>query len=214
MFGTIDMMKSLLGLAAAAAVAFGQYKVEATGAAPSDLAPALGALMQDKGHKVLAPDGKVWCEVWFVKTPPAGPPTSETDVTWKTVPMGSVIGALRFPAAGYDRRGQNIKAGVYTLRYGMQPVNGDHQGVAPQRDFLVITPAAGDTDAAAVGNIDALMNMTRKASGTPHPAVLSIWRVESDFAPGLSQAGEHDWVLQVAIGDIKLAVILVGKTEA
>ncbi len=208
------MMKRALSLIAVAATALGQYKLDSTGAAPSEVAPAIAGLLQDKGHKILAPDGKVWCEIWFVKASPAGPPTSESDVTWKTVPMGAVIGALRFPAAGYDRRGQGIKAGVYTLRYGMQPVNGDHQGVAPQRDFLVMTPAAGDTDAAAVTNIDALMNMSRKASGNPHPAVLSIWRVESDFTPGLVKAGEHDWVLQTTIGDIKLAVVLVGKTEA
>ena len=57
-----------------------------------------------------------------------------------------MLGVARFPAKYKDRRGQTIKPGVYTMRYGLFPVNGDHQGVAPQRDFLIPSPAALDDD--------------------------------------------------------------------
>ena len=53
---------------------------------------------------------------------------------------------IRLPERGADRRGQTIKPGVYTLRYGNYPQNGDHQGVEPQRDFLVLSPVAEDKD--------------------------------------------------------------------
>ena len=106
-----------------------------------------------------------------------------------------------------------MKPGVYTLRYSMFPINGDHQGVAPQRDFLVMSPAALDQAAAPVAKFDDLMNMSRKVSGTPHPAVLSMWLVESGFQAGMSQAGEHDWALQAEVGDAKISLILVGKAE-
>lgn len=212
------MKRKLIGqaivLALGAASAFGQYKLEPAGAPPSELTPPIGALIQDKGHKIVA-GSKVLCEVWFVKAVPTGPATTETDVMWKTVPLGAVVGAIRFPeGGGSDRRGQALKAGVYTMRFALQPVNGDHQGVAPQRDFLVLTPAAQDTDAAPVANVDALMNMTRKASGTPHPAVLSMWVIESDFKAGFDKAGESDWALQVDLGGVKIGLILVGKVEA
>ncbi|MCC6586868.1 MAG: hypothetical protein IT168_09270 [Bryobacterales bacterium] len=206
-------MKSVIALLALSVVAFGQYKVEPAGAPPSELAAAMTAELQPAGHKVTSPDGKVWCEVWFRKEAPTGPPTSESDVTWKTMPPGSLVGAIRFPGNGIDRRGQPIKAGVYTLRFSMFPINGDHQGVAPQRDFLVLTPAAGDQDPKQIAKFDDLMAMSRKASGTPHPAILSMWLIEGDFQPGLEQMGEHDWVLKAAVGKSHIALIVVGKAE-
>lgn len=207
------MVKRALTVLLAASAAFAQYKLEPAGAPPSEVAAAISAELQPAGHKVLAGDGKVWCELWFRKGSPSGPQTTENDVTWKNVVAGAVVGVIRWPAAGYDRRGQGIKPGVYTLRYSMHPVNGDHLGVAPQRDFLVLTPAAQDTDPKPVNVFDNLMNMSRKASGTQHPAVLSIWKIDSDFKPGLSQMGEHDWVLQVSLGDVNIAVTVVGKSE-
>jgi len=200
-------------LCAALAFANGGYKSEPAGAPPSELAPAILAEMQPDGHKVIGPDGKVLCEVWFRKTAPEAPPTSETDVSWKTTPLGGLLGAIRFPSKGSDRRGQTIQPGVYTLRYNLYPINGDHQGVAPQRDFLVLSPASLDKSLDPVKVFDELMNYSRKVSGTPHPAVLSMWKVESDFKPGMSQAGEHDWALQAKIGDVPVALILVGKAE-
>src|SRR6266567_4332672 len=102
---------------------------------------------------------------------------------------------------------------ITTLHYSLQPVNGDHQGVAPQRDFLVMIPAADDTDATATPSFDDLMKMSRKASGTPHPAVLSMAASSNAKFPELKKEGESDWVLHVKIGDLPVAVILVGKVE-
>ena len=61
----------------------------------------------------------------------------------------SLLGVVRYPERFRDRRGQTIKPGVYTMRYSFYPMNGNHQGVALQRDFAILSPAASDTDAAA-----------------------------------------------------------------
>ena len=209
------MIRTLMSivLASAAALSAEQYKYEAAGAPPAELAPAVAATLQEKGHRVTGADGKVWCEVWFVKTAPKGPVTSEAEVTWKTMIPFSLVGAIRFPAQANDRRGQQVKAGVYTLRYANYPINGDHLGVAPQRDFLVLSHAAADQTPGPMAKFDDLIAFSRKVSGAAHPAVLSMWLVESDFQAGLSQAGEHDWSLQAAVGEAKIALILVGKAE-
>jgi hypothetical protein len=57
------------------------------------------------------------------------------------------------------------------------------------------------------------MAMSRKASGTPHPAVLSMWGAGASDAAGLAKQGENDWVLTKKIGDTTISVILVGKVE-
>ncbi|MBN8733144.1 MAG: hypothetical protein J0L64_21590 [Acidobacteria bacterium] len=206
------MRRLLLAFAACGALAFAQYKVEATGEAPAEVAAPIKELLAPAGHKVMTGDGKVWCEVWFVKAAPKGPDSSEADLMWKTVPPGSVIGAIRWHDGGYDRRAQPVKPGVYTLRFSMFPLNGDHQGVAPNRDFLVMTPAADDQSAAAVPKFDDLMKLSRKASGTPHPAVLAMYVVESDFQPGIQNVGE-DWNLFAKVGETPIGLTVVGKSE-
>src|SRR5262249_38487571 len=151
----------------AAGAAFAQYKLEPAGPPPSDLPASIGGMLQKDGAEVSAGSG-AFCEIWFRTAAPSGPKSSEDGVTFPTIPHGALLGALRFVGRGSDRRGQNIKPGVYTLRYSLQPVNGDHQGVAPQRDFMVMIPAADDTDARSTPGFDDLMKMSRKASGTPH----------------------------------------------
>ncbi len=68
-------------------------------------------------------------------------------------------------------------------------MNADHQGAAPQRDFLLMTPASEDRDVNAIPNFDTLAAMSRKASLTPHPAVLSFWKADTD-SPGFGQQGD------------------------
>jgi hypothetical protein len=189
-----------------------QYKAEPAGAPPSDLPPGIAQALQKQGTKVTGGSGTV-CEIWLVATAPKGPPSAEENVTLPTIPHGSLMGVIRFSGQGSDRRGQVIKPGVYTLRYSMFPINGDHQGVAPQRDFFVLSRIADDTDANAKPNFNALMTQSRKASGTQHPLVMSIWKAD-DPAESLTQQGESDWVLQRKMGDTMLAIVVVGKASA
>jgi hypothetical protein len=196
-----------------AGIAFPQYKLESAGSPPSDLPAATAGTLQKEGSKIVAGNGSAFCEIWFRSTVPSGPKTTEDGVTLPTIPQGALLGALRFPARGADRRGQNIKPGIYTLRYALQPVNGDHQGVAPQRDFLVMVPAADDPGPDAKPGFDDLVKLSGKASGTPHPAVLSMSSSSNAKFPELKKEGENDWALHAKIGDTAVEVILVGKVE-
>lgn len=197
----------------AAGAAFSQYKVEPAGAPPPDVPGPILATLQKDGFKVSGGSGPAVCEIWFRSTAPSGPKTTEEAVSLPTIPQGALLGVLRFPGRGSDRRGQTIKTGVYTLRYSLQPVNGDHQGVAPQRDFLVMVPVTDDTKTDTIPNIEDLMKMSRKASGTPHPAILSMSSSSNATFPELKKEGESDWALHAKIGATPVAVIVVGKVE-
>lgn len=207
------MMRNALTLALLAAGAlFGQYKMETAAAPPADLAAPLASLLSKEGVKITS-NGQVYCELWLRSGDPAAGKITEEGATVTTAAHGALFGVIKFPANVQDRRGQAVKAGVYTLRLSFHPVNGDHQGVAPQRDFLLLTPIAADADPAATPDFETLMGWSRKASGTPHPAVLSLWKVDNDFRPGFAKMGENDWVLQTKIGGLQVAIILVGKAE-
>jgi hypothetical protein len=206
-------MRGLLLLTLAAGSALAQYKLDTVSALPAGLPDAYAAhLKKDAGHKVMDGAGKVIAEVWMRSSAPAGPASAEQNVSLPTVPQGALLGVIHVPNRYEDRRGQTVKPGVYTMRYSIFPANGDHQGVAPQRDFILLTPIAGDADPAANPNFDALVEMSRKASGTPHPCVFSIWKADVSQAE-LVKDGDHDWVLHTKLGDVGLAIILVGRGE-
>jgi len=193
-------------------LALAQYKMEPAGAPPSDLAPAFTAVLQKQGIKILGPGDSVYCEVWFRTQLSSGPKSTDDAVTL-SIPQGAFLGVIRFPGPANDRRGQSLKAGTYIMRYSQHPVNGDHQGVAPQRDFALLVRASDDSDPGATPGFDALVALSAKASGTPHPAVLSICSSSSDKLPNFTKPGDHDWVLDVKVGDVPISIILAGKVE-
>lgn len=199
------------GIVAAVAALGSQWKAESAGAPPSDVPAAMAAVLQTEGTKIVGPDG-AFAEIWLVNTAPKGAPSGEQNVTLPEVPHGAFFGVIRFPAQGKDRRGQMIKSGLYTLRYSMFPIDGAHQGVAPQRDFLVMSSLADDQDPKALPSYADLMKWSQKATGTPHPGVLSIWKADDDHQ-NFEELGE-DWVLQRKVGTLNLAIVMVGTAAA
>ena len=206
-------MRFTLLLISLLATAWAQdYKVEALSSAPSGLPAPYASAVQTQGYRVTGPNGP-WCEVWFRNSIPSGAKPADDAIVFP-IPQGALVGILRFPSEASDRRGQTIKAGVYTMRYSDFPVDGSHQGVAPQRDFLLLTPIANDADPGATPGFDQLVQMSTKASGTPHPAVFSIEKPGPAKFPSITTEGDTpDQVLNVKIGDLQLALIVVGKAQ-
>jgi hypothetical protein len=204
------MRNTLLSLGLLTATAFGQYKLESAGAPPSELAPAIREALQKDGAKIAGGKGAAFCEIWLRNQALAGAKTTEQNVVFTQIPHGALLGVIRFPAQGADRRGQPIRPGLYTLRLSFYPVDGAHQGVSPQRDFLLMVPVADDTDLNATPNYDQLVKMSAQAAGTAHPAVLSIWKPDSPTAgAALNKEGE-DWVLYTTVGGTPIAILVVG----
>ena len=204
------MIKLLALLFCAFVSAFAQdYKVEPISTPPPGLPAAYSAEI-GQGYRVNGPSGP-WCEIWFRKTIPTGAKPSDQTIAFP-IPQGALIGILRFPKDGSDRRGQTIKAGVYTLRYSDFPPDGAHQGVAPQRDFALATPIANDSDPKATPDFDKLVAQS-KTSGTAHAAVFSLEPPSGSAFPAITKEGEHDTVLNVKVGDLPIAIIVAGKAE-
>jgi len=183
------------------------YKLESISGAPAVPEPYT-SVIDSQGYRVLGPSGP-WCEVWFRKSIPTGPKSGDEAIVLP-IAQGTLLGVLRFPSQGADRRGQVIKPGLYTMRYSLFQVDGAHQGVAPQRDFALLTPIASDADPAATPDFGTLVDMSRK-SGTAHPAVFSLETPAGTTFPAVDKEGEKDWTLSVKVGSLTLAIILVGQ---
>ena len=191
------------------ATAWGQqYKADKAGPVPRELSAGIAQSLDKLGFEITT-NNTPYCEIWMRAALPAADSNHEQKVTLPNIPSGALLGVIRFDSAGSDRRGQAIMAGVYTLRYGIMPMDSKHEGAAPQRDFLIMTPAAIDRDLNTRPSLDELVVMSRKASGTAHPAVLSIFKADVD-TPGFSQQGDSDWVLQSKVGDLGIAIVVIG----
>jgi hypothetical protein len=126
----------------------------------------------------------------------------------------TVLGAIQFQQAGTDYRKQKIMPGIYTMRLGFQPMDGDHMGTAPNPEFCLLVPAAEDKDAANV-EPKQLHEMSKKASGTSHPAVLLLSPLETVKDSMQLTNKEGTWVLerkQAVAADGQKAAIGLGLT--
>ncbi len=204
------MKKYLLAILFSAAAFAQGYKVETIASAAPALPAAYAAVVEGSGYRVVGPKGP-WCEIWLRKSIPTTAKSNDPTITLP-IAQGTLIGILRFPGNGEDRRGQPLKAGVYTIRYSNFNVDGAHQGVAPQRDFGLLTPIANDPDPAAMPAFMPLVEMSRTA-GNPHPAVFSLMPPAGGSLPSITKDGEHDYVLNVKAGDLGIGILVAGRAE-
>jgi len=185
-----------------------------TAPAPQELAEPVRALLADGATTVTRGDNTL--EFWWVKSL-APKPEAAAASAWSAVAEGSVVGALRVAKPFTDIRGGSIKPGVYTLRYALQPQDGDHMGVSPFREFLLVAPAADDVTAEPLGHKGAV-TLAKKTIGKSHPAALSLDPPAATAEPGTvvtNDAGHKAVVFRVpaAGGNLTFGLILVGTIE-
>ncbi|AMV38802.1 hypothetical protein [Planctomyces sp. SH-PL62] len=165
----------LLG-AASTAAAQDSYKLEKLDEAPpSELAAAVKETLETTGHRVLDAQGSPLVDIWLRKATPAtaAPSGPKGAILYPVLTEGELIGAVKYVAEGYDYRDQTIEPGVFTLRYGLQPVDGDHLGVSVNRDYALLVPAAKDVDVADLPR-KTLEKESPASVGTTHPGVLLL----------------------------------------
>ncbi len=212
-------------LAALSALAQGAYKVEPAPAPPApELSQALAATLAPKGVRLVNDQAAAVGELWLRNSiPTLGNSGGSGDVIYGRLTPGSFLGVLHFPNQGSDFRGQRIPAGYYTLRYALIPTDGNHLGVSTYRDFILLAPVAADTQLDQALSFDALVSLSRKASGSGHPAVLSLDPpTETKNLPAAVRDDQGHWAVDVQLHgksgdgekDFPMAIVLVGKTEA
>lgn len=160
---------------------------------PSELAPPVAAVLST--DVVTVTTGTAKLEFWWVKSLALRSPGASAP-SWSDVPDGALVGALRLSTAWTDIRGYTIRPGVYTLRFALQPQNGDHLGMSPNREFLLPAPAAEDTSVEPAG-YDGAVALAKKSSRRAHPAAISI-DPPSSIAKPLTSAS-NDLGHQVAV---------------
>ncbi len=203
-----------------ALAAFGQenYKAASIGAAPVAIPAALQSMLDPQGTRVTDATGVIICDLWLRKTLPASSnPSTSADVRYGTLPVGGFLGVLHFAKDTTDFRSQSIKAGYYSVHYGLIPQDGNHMGVNATRDAFVLVPVAADNNPDVVLKFEDMVKLSRQASGTNHPGFLVGAAVNGDSFPSVSKDDSGNWNLQIkghtSSGDLPLAFTLVGHWQ-
>jgi hypothetical protein len=142
---------------------------------PKALGAAICNVLNAHGYRIRDESGHPFMDIWLRKGIPssAKPAGAKGTIQFPFLVEGELLGACQFAAELHDYRDQEIPKGLYTLRYGLQPVNGDHLGVSPFRDYALLLPAAKDTSLDLPPRKQ-LEERSAEAAGTSHPAVLML----------------------------------------
>lgn len=185
---------------------------------PKELSEAIRKQLSPQAVVVTDAKGTEVAEVWHRKQIPATASDAQlkTGLNYRNIKESEVIGAVRFKQNSADYRKQTIKPGVYTMRLGYQPLDGDHAGSSMFTEFILLLKADEDTAAELLGQ-DTLYEKSMSAAGTTHPAVFMLFpNPKPADAPQIVDKGGHHQVLlskqTVSLGAGKTAPIGFGVT--
>jgi hypothetical protein len=142
-------------------------------APPKEIGASITKVLQPKAIQVLQGDKPIY-EFWFrnevpLKSQPESP-SKGLDVLEETTFLGVAVA----PEARRDYRDDEIEPGTYTMRYGLQPQDGDHLGTSEYLFFVVLIPAKADTELDGIKKYRPMVKASGKATATGHPVVLSL----------------------------------------
>lgn len=203
------------------AVALSAFAADKVDPAPAFNDPAASAsvkqALEDKGYSVTVGD-KVLVQMWLRKSVPASDKAAAEGLFYPQLATGELLGVATFPAETRDFRNQRVKPGTYTMRYELIPADGDHLGVSPNRDFVLLSPIAADSDANAVYKFDDMVALSKQSTGTKHPQPFCLIDPQSG-GPKVTRDDANDYVifstnLSLAGGKtIPLSFIVKGQAQ-
>jgi len=112
---------------------------------PADaLSKEIKAALSDTGYSVTREGTKTLCNIWLAKTWDVKPDFEATADVLYPFAEGQFVAVIQYQRDAEDFREQELEDGVYTLRYALQPIDGNHVGTFPTRDFLLVVKASDD----------------------------------------------------------------------
>ena len=185
-----------------------------------ELAASVAESLQAKGIAVKRGENRTVCELWLCNKWSVQPDFKPTLQLLYPFKPGELVGVIRYPRKAGDFRDQEISSGLYTLRYALQPVDGNHVGTSPTRDFFLLLPAEMDKSTEPL-EADRIVEQSTEVSLTSHPALLALQEAKKDVSelPSLRyDEGRDWWILQFAgnsggegkENDVRVDLVVVG----
>ena len=191
-----------------------EYTVEAfSGPPPAEVAEPIRAELGPAAVR-LKKGAETICEIWLRTTIPTETGGETLGRSYPQLPDMVVLGAIRVIAPMKDNRDQKFPTGVYVMRHGIQPQNGDHTGSSDFIDFALLLNAKGDQT--LKGTWATPMDMMKQSIADKegdHPIVFALLPPKSSTQPSLTKNAKEHWVLEAKAGNLVLSMVIVGTYE-
>lgn len=195
--------------------AMGQ-KIEKLPAFAGEATDKVKATLDTTGYRVFLPNTLHACDVWLAKDVPVTKRSDAKGAIYPEFVDSQFLGVITFPkGGGRDFRGQTVRIGSYTMRYQLLPSDGNHLGVAPNPDMVLLVPIGEDADPKVNFDFGKLVELSSGAAHSSHPAVLEMMPPEG-AEPTATQTDDGWIVLQAPILDkdgkkVPVAIVVKGS---
>ena len=187
-----------------------EYTIEAFNAPPpTELAEPIRAELGSAALR-LKKGADTVCEIWLRTAIPTEAPGNPLGRSYPQIPDTVLLGAIRVVAPMKDNRNQAFPTGVYLMRHGIQPQNGDHTGSTDFIDFALLLNAKNDRTYATPQD---MMKQSIADKGADHPIVFALMPPKAATQPSLSKNEKDFWILEAKAGNLVLAMVIVGSYE-
>jgi hypothetical protein len=108
-----------------------------------------------------------------------------------------LLGVVVVHANKRDYKDNDLFKGVYTMRFALQPQDGNHSGSADFPYFALLVPAKVDTKVEGILDYKTLVKASSKDTPSDHPVIISLRPASSEDGelPKLNQpAPDHQSV--------------------
>ena len=178
---------------------------------PKELDASIRAKLQTKAVQLLDGEKPVY-EFWFSAEVLLQSKPASAGKALDAIKQATLLGAVAVPRDQRDYRDDELRAGVYTMRFALQPQDGNHLGTSEFNYFAVLTPAKIDDKLEGISEYKALVKASSKETSTDHPVILSLRPVSSEpgDVPQLNTpAPDHKSVrvkVQAKAGDERVSI--------
>jgi hypothetical protein len=170
---------------------------------PKEVGEEIRKVLQPKAIQIIEGDKPVY-EFWFRTEVPLKSKPESPSKGLSALGEITLLGVAVLPEARRDYKDNEIAAGTYTMRFGLQPQDGDHLGTSEYPFFAVLIPAQSDTEIESIKKYKPMVKASGKVTVTGHPAVLSL-------RPPSSEEGQAPALTTPAIGHKAVRVKLPAK---
>lgn len=162
---------------------------------PDEVAADMRGLLDTNAVQLLNGDKPVF-EFWFRKDIPLSAKPGDGTSALSVLKEVTYIGVVNVHERRKDFRNDDIEPGVYTMRLGILPTDGNHLGVAPFPYMAILVPAEYDKGLDSIPDHDTLAELSGQDTYAEHPNTLSLQPLEDDEGKGdFPRTGEggDDW---------------------
>jgi hypothetical protein len=160
---------------------------------PAEIADEIKAEVSNQAVQVTGPDG-VRYVFWFAKSIAL---ESAGDDPLAGIPEITLLGVVQAQedVENLDFREDEVLPGAYTMRFGLQPEDGNHLGTSPYPYFAILIPAERDQKLGGIEDHDDMVDRSMEDTAGIHPYILAMQPLPADAPEETLSvgAGEHDW---------------------